>query len=239
MTPTAVLLAAEGGAYERSSWATIFAGLLRGLLVVFQIAAGAWVLAALLGFVLAIIGRTAFAPVRWVQEFVCGVLRGLPELLVIYLVFYGLTSTTGLKLGPIQSVILGLGVVYAGFASEYYRASFFVIPMGQRDAGQSLGMNRLQILRFVFLPHVFRYMVPAWTNMFIGLLKVATLASAIGVAEIVYRGELYMKEGSSVAGVAALIAGVYLMAGLPLALLFRVLERRYRGRSANTYITVP
>lgn len=207
---------ADPTGHEQTPWATIFWALSEGLVVVVRIAAGAWVIGAVGGFLLALVGRFAFGPVRRLQELVVAVLRGIPELLVIYLVFYGLTSSFGWKVGPIQSVIVGLGTVYMGFASEYYRASFYTIPNGQRDAGSSLGMSRSQLLVYVYLPHIVRFMIPAWTNMFVGLLKVGTLASAVGVAEIVYRGTEYMKEGNSVAGVALMTAAVYLLLSIPL-----------------------
>jgi len=220
-------------------WSTVFVELLRGLGVVFQIAAGAWLLGAVLGFVLALLDRANLKWATRLQEFLSASLRSLPELLVIYLVFYGFSSSLGLSLGPLQSVMIGLGIVYSGFMCEFYRASFFAIPIRQRDAGVSLGMGAVDLMRYIYVPHIVRFMIPPWTNMFVGLLKMGTLASAVGVAEIVYQGQQFMNQGNDVLLVALMMAGVYLMVSIPLAALFRVIEWRVRGRSDVEYIAVP
>jgi len=203
--------------------------LLHGAIATIEIAAGAWVVSALVGLVFALIRDAAVLPVRLVAIAVTAVLRSTPQLILLYLVFFGLPSL-GIDIGGMTTAIVVLGVADASFNAEYYRASLLTVPRTQRDAGMSLGFSRLGTLGFVVLPQAMLYMVAPLLNSFLSLLKTATLASAIGVPEILYRGQNDIQLTGHVTDVIVVVIILYVAACLPLIRVISHLERRTRER---------
>jgi len=97
--------------------------------------------------------------------------RGTPVLLQLYLLYYGLAPL--LKLGALPAAILGLGMNYAAYEAEVYRAGIQAVPKTQLEAALALGMSTRLALRRVVLPQALRHAVPTSPNDFIALLKTA------------------------------------------------------------------
>lgn len=200
--------------------------LLGGMGVIMQISILAWLFAVICGLPLALGCRSSIAPVRWFFDFLTVVLRANSELVLIFMVFYGLATVTGIKLDPIPSVALAIGLVYSGYAADFYRAGFLTVPDTQRQAALSIGLGKWDTLWRVVFPQAFRFTVTPVANMLIGIMKWATLASAVGIAEIVFRGTDWMEQTGEIAPVAFAMAGIYLVATVPLAWALRRLEDR-------------
>src|SRR5580704_10983372 len=109
-----------------------------------------------------------------------------------------------------------LGVADASFNSEYCRASLMTVPSTQRDAGMSLGFSRLGTLLTIVVPQALLYMVAPLMNSYLSLLKTATLASAIGLAEILYRAQNDIQLTGRVVGVIVVVIVIYTAACMPL-----------------------
>ena len=204
--------------------------ILPGALVTIEISVGAWLVSATLGLALALMRDTRRPLLTIPVSLSVEVIRAVPQLVVLYIVFFGL-GTVGINLDSLTAAILGLGVADAVFTAEYYRAGFLTIPQTQRDAGLSLGLKPLQVTRHVIIPQTIPFVVPPLLNSFVGLMKSATLASAVGAPELLYGGRNYMETTGRVAPAAVAIMGLYIVATLPLTRAVRNLENRVRSRT--------
>jgi len=207
----------------------ITSDLLRGSIATLEIAGGAWAVSATVGLAFAMVRDVGVLPIRLATVAVTAVLRSTPQLILLYLVFFGLPSI-GVNVGGLTAAIVVLGVADASFNAEYYRASLLTVAPMQRDAGMSLGFSRLGTLGFVVLPQAMLYMVAPLLNSFLSLLKTATLASAIGVPEILYRGQNDIQLTGHVVAVIVVVIVLYAVACMPLIRLISLVERRARER---------
>jgi His/Glu/Gln/Arg/opine family amino acid ABC transporter permease subunit len=207
----------------------ILAELLTGATTTGLIAFGAWVVAALLGLLIAVVRNLRPPIIGGVLDGAVIVLRSVPQLIVVYLLFFGL-GAIGLRLGGIVAVILALGITDAAFTAEFYRGGLRTVPERQREAGLSLGLSRLQVMRLVVLPQTIPFLIPPLLNTFIGLLKTATIASAVGAPEILYRGQAIISRSGIIIPVALSVIGLYVIVTWPLTQLVAVLESRVRAR---------
>lgn len=203
--------------------------LLEAGITTLKIATGAWFVSAIVGLLLALARDGAILPVRIVLSLLIAVLRSVPQLILLYLVFFGLPSL-GYDVGGMTTAILVLGIADASFNAEYYRASLLTVPYSQREAGMSLGFSRLGTLGLVVLPQAMLYMVAPLLNSYLSLLKTATLASAIGVPEILYRADNDIQLTGRVVGVIVIVMCIYTAVCLPLIRLIAHFEHRAKER---------
>ena len=152
-------------------------------------------------------------------------IRGTPLLIQLFFLFYALPNI-GIKLSPLVAAVLGLGLNYAAYESENYRAGILSVPKGQMEAARALGMTHWQALRYVILPQSFRLVLPPVTNDFISLLKDSSLVSVITMVELT---KVYTQVSAATFdyfGTGLIVATIYLLLGLPFARLARWAERQ-------------
>jgi cystine transport system permease protein len=203
--------------------------LLAGGLITLQIAIGSWLVAVLVGLLIVGIRELNIGPInRLLDAFVTG-MRATPELVLLYIVYFGV-AYLGIRLGSLPAAIIALGVSEAAFTSEYLRASILTVSQRQRLAAFSLGMSTLQSFRFIVIPQAIPFAIPPLVNVFVGLLKTATLASAVGAPEILYAGTEEMRRSGDILFVTSVIVIIYVVATLPLTALAGMLEKRARAR---------
>jgi len=182
---------------------------------------------ALLGLVLVLLRRTPWLLVRGLARLVVDVLRGIPPIVLLFIVFFGIGIGSGaVRLEPFQAAVAALGLVSAAHLSEVYRGSLLAVHRGQFEACQALGLGRRTTYTRVIAPQAARVAVPGMVTWAISLLKDSALVSTIGVAEIM----LVAGQDARATGAGLLpfvLAGaVYIALGTPLALLSRWLEDR-------------
>jgi polar amino acid transport system substrate-binding protein len=182
-------------------------------------------LAIALGLVLALANLYGPTALSLFSKAFIEVFRGTPQLIQLYLIFYGLPNV-GIRLSPIVAAIVGLGLNYAAYEAENYRAGIQSIPRGQMEAALSLGMTRAQALRHVIVPQAMRLVIPPVTNDFIALFKDSSIVSVITMVELtkVY-GQLASTYYDYI-GVGILTAAIYFLMGLPFVRLARWAETR-------------
>jgi polar amino acid transport system permease protein len=122
--------------------------------------------------------------------------------------------------------ILALIIGYSAFISEIFRAGIESVDPGQSEAAVSLGMNRRQTMRFVVLPQAVRRVLPPLGNDFIAMLKDSALVSVLGVQDITQMGKVYSASTFRFFETYNVVAFLYLIMTIALALLVRYLERR-------------
>ena len=176
-----------------------FGDLARGFWVTIQIAFLAEVICLSLGMVLALMrqaGRGAATPggrsggriVRGVAIVYINVFRALPALLVLLLMagsFPFLPIPVIQDLTAFQIAFLALGIVYAAYIAEVYRAGIESVDRGQAEAARSLGMSHRQAMRLIVVPQAVRRVLPPLMNDFIALTKDVALVSVIAVGDVV------------------------------------------------------
>jgi len=134
------------------------------------------------------------------------IIRGTPLLVQLFVIFYGLPSL-GVLLDPWPSAIIAFALNVGGYAAEVIRAAILSVPVGQWEAGHTIGMSRGQTLRRIILPQAARVSVPPLSNTFISLVKDTSLASLILVTEL-------FKEAQRIAAFSSEFMLIYIEAAL-------------------------
>jgi arginine/ornithine transport system permease protein len=125
------------------------------------------------------------------------IIRGIPELVLMLLVFYGGSiginhllelSGTGITLDiePFSAGVLTLGFIYGAYMTETFRGAILSIPRGQFEAAAAFGMGPVQAFVRITLPQMVRYALPGFTNNWLVLIKATALISLIGLQEMTY-----------------------------------------------------
>jgi polar amino acid transport system substrate-binding protein len=153
------------------------------------------------------------------------VVRGTPVLLQLFALYYGLSGVV--RLPAFLAAVIGLGLNYAAYESEIYRAALEAIPRAQLEAARTLGLSEGQILRLVRGPQALRLALAPMTNDFVALLKDSSLVSVITVVELTKQTAIYAANIGSWVVPGILCALVYLSLSLPLSRFARRLERRW------------
>ncbi|MBI4028625.1 MAG: ABC transporter permease subunit [Verrucomicrobia bacterium] len=160
------------------------------------------------------------------------VVRGTPLLIQLFLIFYGLPHF-GIRLDPFLAAILGLGLNYAAYEAENYRAGLCSIPASQTEAALALGMTRWQSLQHIVIPQAVRLVIPPMTNDFISLLKDSSLVSVITMVELTKVYGQLAATYYDYFGVGIITAAMYLLIGLPFVWLARWAERKFSAGQAQ------
>ena len=112
------------------------------------------------------------------------IVRSIPLLILILWVYYGLPILTGFSFSPFVSGIIALSISESAFQAEIFRGGINAVNKTQWEAATSLGLKFSQKLRFVILPQAFKVILPALGNQFIYVLKMSSLVSIIGIADL-------------------------------------------------------
>ena len=146
------------------------------------------------------VGRLSFLgewmPIRMVARTFVWIIRGSPLMLQLLIIFYGPGLLFGLPAMPrFTATIVAFSINYACYFSEIYRGGIESIPQGQYEAGQVLGMTRKQIFFKVVLLQVIKRITAPMGNEIITLVKDTSLARVIGIYELIWAGEKFIKKG--------------------------------------------
>jgi len=183
------------------------------------------VIAIILGFLLALMRVYGPFPFRQLATLYIEVIRGTPLLIQLFIIFYGLPNV-GIKLQPFIAGLLGLGLNYAAYEAENYRAGLLAIPKGQMEAARALGMTHRQGLHHVIIPQAFRLVLPPVTNDFISLLKDSSLVSAVTLIDLTGAYNRISTQTFDYFGTGIVVAALYLLIGLPFVRLAGMMESR-------------
>lgn len=143
-----------------------------------------------LGLIVCFGSMSKFAPIRWLARIFVWIIRGTPLMLQVMVVFY----VPGLMFNyPMRSrfiaVLIAFVINYACYFSEIYRGGIESIPKGQYEAGQVLGMTKIQVFMRIILPQVIKRILSPMSNEVITLVKDTSLARVIAVEEIIFAAQ--------------------------------------------------
>ena len=203
----------------------VLPAILKGLLVTLQATVLGSLLAYVLGLVFALLRRSRVRLVSTVVWLFMEFVRSTPLLVQLFFLFYVL-PLVGVTLSPMVTGVLGLGLHYATYTAEVYRAGIEAVPRGQWEAATALSLPTRRVWTAVVLPQAIPRVLPALGNYTISMFKETPLLLAIGVLDIVGAAEeeaslaFRYVEPITIAGV------LFLLLSYPASLLVRRLERR-------------
>ena len=166
-----------------------------GVFITISLAACTLPVGLLIGFFVALAKRSEEKSLRLAGNIYTTIFRGLPELLTLFLVYYGVQiglqnivhvfdPEATIEVNSFVSGMVALGVVFSSYASEVFLSAFQAIPRGQYEGGYAVGLTNNQTMRLVVLPQLIRIALPGLANLWLILLKDTALVSAIGLSDI-------------------------------------------------------
>ena len=195
------------------------------------IAAVSMVLATVLGLLLALLRTSRFSPVRGIASLYINVIRGVPLLVLIFYVYFGVSIWLDIQFTNFQAGVISLTVFHTAFMAEIFRTGLTAVPPGQREAALSLGMSRVRAFGSITLPQAIRVAVPAAGNDFVGMVKDTSLVGVIGIFELYRTGQKLVSDTflpfEVWTGIAILYIGIVFM----IDIIVRLTERRLRPGS--------
>ncbi len=174
-----------------------YGSILHGALLTVAVSLAALAVSIVLGLIGAAAKLSGNKPLVGVATVYTTLIRGIPELVLMLLVFYGGSiginallemSGTGITLDiePFSAGVLTLGFIYGAYMTETFRGAILSIPHGQFEAAAAFGMRPAQAFLRITLPQMVRYALPGFTNNWLVLIKATALISLIGLHEMTY-----------------------------------------------------
>ena len=165
----------------------------------------------------------AFFPLRMLSTVYVDLFRGIPTILLVYLIGFGIPALmlTGLPTDPVVLGGIALGLSYSAYVAEVYRAGIRSVHRGQRDAALAVGLTEAQTMRHVILPQAVRRVAPPLLNDFVALQKDVALVSILGPQEAFRIAQIVQGETFNYTPLIA-AALLYLAITVPLA---RIVDR--------------
>ncbi|NCC95908.1 MAG: transporter substrate-binding domain-containing protein [Synergistales bacterium] len=194
-------------------------------LTTMKVSVASMVLAVIFGLMLALVRVFGPAPLSTLSMWYVEIVRGTPVLIQLFFIFYGLPNI-GVKLSPFMAGVIGLGMNYAAYEAEIYRAGLMSVPVGQMEAALGLGMTRREALRHVVVPQAVRMVLPPVTNDFISLLKDSSLVSVITLVDLTKAYGQIATTYYDYFGTGIIVAAIYFLLGYPFIRLARWTERK-------------
>ena len=158
--------------------------LLSGMGVTIYISVISIIISMIVGFIVAIPSLAKNKFLTYINIGYVEIVRAIPLLVLILWIYYGLPIMTGLSFSPFVSGIIALAISESAFQAEIFRAGINSIKKSQWEAGSSLGLTFYKRLRLVILPQAIKNILPALGNQFVYVLKMSSLVSIIGIADL-------------------------------------------------------
>lgn len=212
-------------------WWRAFNFIRTGLSLTLLVTVGGFVIGVSLGLFIALARLSKLTFLRQLAMYYIEFIRGVPVIVTIFffsLVVWGQwLASLGIP-SPSQAIrsTLALGLIYAAFIAEVFRAGIESVSTGQREAGRSVGLSERQILRFIVLPQAIRNIMPALGNDLIALLKDSSLVSVLAVRELTQMTKLYTGTSFQFMEGYLVLTGFYLVLTVGLSLVLRWYEKR-------------
>ena len=202
--------------------------ILQGVVTTVEIAVAVVITGLSLGLLLAVVRAFAIKPLNVLIVIVVDMLRALPPLVIVLIVYFGLPNV-GLSIPSFAVLWLVLSLVLAAFAEEIFWAGILSVPKGQWEAARSTGFGFLGTLSYIVLPQAVRLAVPPITNRTVAITKNTALGTVIGVPEILSQATT-AQSFSGNATPLMMGALAYIILFIPVVALGRFLETRFAWR---------
>jgi His/Glu/Gln/Arg/opine family amino acid ABC transporter permease subunit len=213
--------------------------LLQGTWLTLQLAICALIIGLALGLLLALMQGSSFRSLRYVGNTFIFLLRGLPELLVLFFIYFGSTIILSklfqhyVDVSPFTAGVAALSLIFAAYASQVFRGAFNAVGREQQEAAQALGLKPFTILWRIQLPQAWRHALPGLGNLWLVLLKDTAIVMLIGLTDL-------MGQAKIAANTLHLPFTFYLLAAFIYLIITSFSQRiiQFFTRRANRYLPV-
>jgi His/Glu/Gln/Arg/opine family amino acid ABC transporter permease subunit len=207
--------------------------LLSGMGVTIYISVISIVISMLLGFIVAIPSLAKNKFLTYINIAYVEIVRAIPLLVLILWIYYGLPIMTGLSFSPFVSGIIALAISESAFQAEIFRAGINSIKKAQWEAGSSLGLTFYKRLRLVILPQAIKNILPALGNQFVYVLKMSSLVSIIGIADLTRKANELVVSTYRPLEIYTFLILEYLILILIVSYFVRKLEKQFKKDGNN------
>ena len=203
--------------------------LLQGLRMTLLLAVSTLVVGLALGMLLAL---AKLSPRAWLSRPVYAVtnfLRGIPEFLILLVIYFGgaqVLGPWGIEVGPFAAGLFALSIVFGAYASETFRAAFQSVPRGQIEAGRAYGFSGLQCFWLIQLPQIWKVAIPGLGNLWQGSVKDTALVSIVGLDDLMRKANQAAQSTREPFNFYLLAALIFLVITLASMAILARLERR-------------
>lgn len=211
--------------------------LLQGAVVTLELALCSLFVGLILGLLGASAKLSSIKAIRWIAHGYTTLIRGIPELLTVLIIYFGATSLlmaiAGLfgydeyiEVGAFAAGVTALGLTFGAYATEVFRGALQAIPKGQSEAAIALGMGPIRRFYRIILPQVWRISLPGLGNLFLVLLKDTALVSVVGLEEIMRKANIAVSNTKEAFLFYLVAAFMYLALTIVSMLLVSYMEKR-------------
>jgi arginine/ornithine transport system permease protein len=181
------------------------------------------------------------SPIRWLAllgETYATVIRGIPDLVLILLIFYGgqdlvnrvaplLGFNQYIDINPFIAGVFTMGFIFGAYLSETFRGAFMAIPKGQSEAGAAYGMSGIKVFFRILVPQMIRFAIPGFTNNWLVLTKATALISVVGLQDMMFKAKSAADATREPFTFYLAVGGLYLVLTSVSLLVLRYVEKRY------------
>ena len=174
--------------------------ILGGLVLTLQVSALSLAIACVFGMVGAAAKLSGSRAARWTADVYTTLIRGMPELVLMLLIFYGgqiainkIADSQGwgyIDIPPFMAGVLTIGFIFGAYLTETFRGAILAVPRGQAEAGAAFAMSPMQVMRRIVLPQMVRHAIPGFANNWLIMIKASALVSIIGLDDMIHRAGL-------------------------------------------------
>ena len=211
--------------------------ILQGAVLTLQLAGSALLVSIVLGLIGALFKSAHSKLLVWLAELYSTVVRGVPDLVWMFLLFFGVQMMINDFCGrmgwespnidPFAAGVLTLGFSFGAYMTETFRGAMMAVPKGQMEAGMAYGMTPLRVFFRITVPQMVRFALPSFSNNWLVLVKSTALVSVIGLNDVMYRADA-AKSTTQEPFTVYLIVGLLFLAITGVSnLLLGKLEKRY------------
>ncbi|MGV8919400.1 MAG: ABC transporter permease [Pseudomonas sp.] len=212
--------------------------ILEGTWLTLQLALSSMALAVVLGLIGVALRLSPVRWLAWLGDLYCTVIRGIPDLVLILLIFYGgqdllnrvaplLGFDDYIDLNPLLAGIGTLGFIFGAYLSETFRGAFMAIPKGQAEAGMAYGMSGFKVFFRILVPQMIRLAIPGFTNNWLVLTKATALISVVGLQDMMFKARQAADATRQPFTFFLAVAALYLVITSVSLLALRYLDKRY------------
>lgn len=215
-------------------WDNYTGALLQGIGVTLQLTVYGFLGACVFGVFVALARTSRSRALRSVGYAYTEVLKNLPFVTGIFIIYFGL-PTVGIRFDAFISGVVCLALFYGAYLGEIFRGGLEGVPTGQLETGAALGLTPMRIFLIVRLPQALRLALPATAMMLVDLLKGTSILVTIGGAELMSQGTIITADTFRPLEVYLVVGAFYMALCWPLSRLSNMLERKLREGAALSF----
>jgi His/Glu/Gln/Arg/opine family amino acid ABC transporter permease subunit len=191
--------------------------ILSGTLMTLKVAVCAAIFGIAIGLMGAVLESISNPWLRYLAAGMIFIIRGLPELLVLFFIYFGAAVVLSkvyhhyVDVSAFAAGIIALGLIFGAYASQVFRGAFLAIDAGQIEAGKAMGFTQSQLFMRIQIPQAWRHALPGLGNLWLVLLKDTAIVSLIGLADIMSQAKIASSTTHQPFTFYLIAAGIYLL----------------------------